>query len=284
MLPVARLREFEGHPYAVRDDEAMQETVTSVKSRGVLVPLLVRPLEDGDYEIISGHRRKRACELAGITEVKAIVVHCDRDEATILMVDSNLQRENILPSERGEAYRMKLEAAKRQGERWDLTSSQVGTKLRTNVKVASEAGISKSQMHRFIRLTKLEPKFQKMVDEKKMAMNPAVEISYLTPEEQKLLLDAMDREQCTPSLSQAQRMKQLSQEGKLNEDSILGIMCEVKKPDRSGDIVLKAKDLQKIFPAHYTPHLIEDIVWKLLENWRKNRDLRRAHHRDDRER
>ena len=273
-ISVARLRDFEGHPYSVKDDEAMEELAASVRSKGVIVPLLVRPVDDG-YEIISGHRRKRACELAGVLEVRAIVHECDRDEATILMVDSNLQREEVSPTERGMAYRMKLEAIKHQGEREDLTCAQVGYKLQSGTKsvekVAEEAGTSRTQIQRYIRLTELVPELQEMVDEKKMALTPAVEISYLKPEEQQMLVETIASEQCMPSLSQAQRMKQLSQEGGLNEDTVLEIMCEVKKPDLAGDITLRQTTLQKYFPKYYTPRQMEDVIVKLLENWHRQR-------------
>lgn len=214
-IELSKLKPFEDHPFSIRDDEAMQQTVESVREYGVLVPAIARPLEDGTYELISGHRRKHACELAGLTTIPVIVRNVDQNTATIIMVDSNLQRENILPSERAKAYKMKLEAIKRQGARNDLTSSQVETKLRADERVAQESGESRAQVQRYIRLTELAPELQNMVDEGKIGMTPAVELSYLKPDEQKLLIDTIDSEQATPSLSQAQRMKKLSQEGKL---------------------------------------------------------------------
>ena len=229
-IELSKLKPFEEHPFSIRDDEAMQQTVESVRAYGVLVPAIARPLEDGSYELISGHRRKRACELAGLSTMPVIIRDIDRDAATIIMVDSNLQRENILPSERAKAYKMKLDAIKRQGARHDLSSTQVAQKLSVE-KVAEEAGTSKDQVRRYIRLNELQPELQQMVDEGKIGMTPAVEISYLKPDEQRLLIETIDSEQATPSLSQAQRMKRLSQEGKLNDDSMLGIMMEQKKPE-----------------------------------------------------
>ena len=222
-IPLSQLHDFPNHPFKVRDDDKMQETVESVKAYGVLVPAIVRQRPDGEYEIVAGHRRKRASELAGLSELPAIVRDLDDDAATIIMVDSNLQRENILPSERAQAYKMKLEAIKRQGERRDLTSPQVAAKFRADDEVAKAAGVSGDTVRRFIRLTELQPELQEMVDSGKMAMTPAVELSYLKPEEQALLLETIESEQATPSLSQAQRIKKLSQSGDLNEDSILGI-------------------------------------------------------------
>ena len=265
VLPVEDLHPFPDHPFLVRDDEKMSETVESIKSYGILVPAIVRPSSgsDGGYEIIAGHRRKHACELAGIAEMPCIVREVDDDTATIMMVDSNLQREDILPSERAKAYKMKLEAIKRQGERRDLTCSQVGNKLigqKSLERIAEESGESKSQVHRFIRLTELDPDLQNMVDSGKMAMTPAVEISYLKPEEQKMLLETIDSEQATPSLSQAQRMKKLSQLGGLNEDTMLTIMCEQKKPELSSNITLSGEKLRKYFPKSYTPAQIENTI------------------------
>lgn len=232
-IELSKLKPFEEHPFSIRDDEAMQQTVESVRAYGVLVPAIARPLEDGSYELISGHRRKRACELAGLSTMPVIIRDIDRDAATIIMVDSNLQRENILPSERAKAYKMKLDAIKRQGARHDLSSTQVAQKLSVE-KVAEEAGTSKDQVRRYIRLNELQPELQQMVDEGKIGMTPAVEISYLKPDEQRLLIETIDSEQATPSLSQAQRMKRLSQEGKLNDDSMLGIMMEQKKNHPQG--------------------------------------------------
>ena len=267
-IPLSQLHDFPDHPFKVRDDEKMEETVESVKAYGVLVPAIVRQRPDGEYEIVSGHRRKRASELAGLSELPAIVRDLDDDAATIIMVDSNLQRENILPSERAAAYKMKLEAIKRQGERRDLTSTQVGQKLKWAVeRVAEDAGESRSQVQRYVRLTELQPELQEMVDTGKIAMTPAVEISYLKPKEQELLLETIDSEQATPSLSQAQRMKKLSQVGGLNEDTMLSIMSEQKKPELSSNITLPGEKLKKYFPKSYTPAQIENTIFKLLDSW-----------------
>ena len=271
-IPLSHLHDFPNHPFKVRDDEKMQETVESVKAYGVLVPAIVRQRPDGEYEIVAGHRRKRASELAGLNELPAIVRDLDDDAATIIMVDSNLQRENILPSERAQAYKMKLEAIKRQGARTDLTSTQVGQKLKLAVeRVAEDAGESRSQVQRFVRLTELNPELQEMVDSGKMAMTPAVELSYLKPEEQSLLLETIESEQATPSLSQAQRIKKLSQSGDLNEDTILGIMAEQKKPELSSNITLSGDKLKKYFPKSYTPAQIENTIFKLLDSWLRKR-------------
>ena len=280
-IPLSELHPFPDHPFQVREDASMQETAESVKEYGVLVPALARPREDGGYELIAGHRRKHACELAGLTTMPVIVRNIDRDAATIIMVDSNLQRENILPSERAKAYKMKLEAIKRcAGRPAKNTESslkengdQVGHHFdgRKSVEIiAEDSGDSKSQVQRYIRLTELSPELQQMVDEKKIAMTPAVEISYLKPEEQKMLLTAMDSEQATPSLSQAQRMKKLSREGALNDDSMLDIMMEQKKPEKS-DITLSGEKLRKYFPRSYTPFQIENTIFKLLDAWQKKR-------------
>ena len=249
----------------------MRETVESVKKYGVLVPAIVRPRDEGGYEIVSGHRRKRACELAGIDTLFSLVRKLDDDEATIIMVDSNLQRESILPSERAKAYKMKLEAIKHQGQKQKTTSAQVGQKLKLSIEqVAEDAGESKTQVQRFIRLTELSPPLQQMVDEKKIAMTPAVELSYLKPQEQALLLETIESEQATPSLSQAQRMKKLSQMGALDEDIMLGIMSEQKKPERD-DITLKSETIRKYFPRSYTPRQIEETIIKLLDAWMRKR-------------
>ena len=270
-IPLSQLHDFPNHPFKVRDDEKMQETVESVKAYGVLVPAIVRQRPDGEYEIVAGHRRKHASELAGLNELPAIVRDLDDDAATIIMVDSNLQRENILPSERAQAYKMKLEAIKRQGERRDLTSPQVAAKFRADDEVAKAAGVSGDTVRRFIRLTELQPELQEMVDSGKMAMTPAVELSYLKPEEQSLLLETIESEQATPSLSQAQRIKKLSQSGDLNEDSILGIMAEQKKPELSSNITLSGDKLKKYFPKSYTPAQIENTIFKLLDSWLRKR-------------
>lgn len=271
-IPLSKLHDFPNHPFKVRDDEKMVETVESVKDYGVLVPAIVRQRPDGEYEIVSGHRRKRASELAGLSELPAIVRDLDDDAATIIMVDSNLQRENILPSERAAAYKMKLDAIKRQGERRDLTSTQVGQKLKLSVeRVAEDAGESRSQVQRYIRLTELQPELQDMVDSGRIAMTPAVELSYLKPQEQELLLETIDSEQATPSLSQAQRMKKLSQVGGLNEDTMLSIMSEQKKPELSSNITLSGDKLKKYFPKSYTPAQIENTIFKLLDSWLQKR-------------
>ena len=269
-IQLAELHPFPGHPFQLRDDDAMRDTVDSIKEYGVLVPAIVRPREEGGYEIVSGHRRKYASELAGLETMPVIVRNLDRDAATIVMVDSNLQRENILPSERAAAYKMKLEAIKRQGARNDLTSAQVVPKLTAREKVAEDAGVNRMEVSRYVRLTELEPELQQMVDEKKIGITPAVEISYLKPEEQKLLLDTIESEQATPSLSQAQRMKKLSQSGELNDDTMLGIMMEQKKPEKM-DITIPAEVLQKYFPRSYTPQKMQETIIKLLEGWQKKR-------------
>lgn len=268
-ISLEELHPFPDHPFGVRDDEAMKETVESVRAYGVLVPAIARPREDGSYELISGHRRKRACELAGLSTMPVIIRDIDRDAATIIMVDSNLQRESILPSERAKAYKMKLDAIKRQGARHDLTSTQVAQKLSVE-KVAEEAGTSKDQVRRYIRLNELQPELQKMVDDGKIGMTPAVELSYLKPDEQRLLIETIDSEQATPSLSQAQRMKRLSQEGRLTDDSMLGIMMEQKKPE-NWNLSLPMDKIKKYFPRSYTPQRMEETIIKLLESWMKKR-------------
>ena len=273
-IPVEKLKPFPNHPFQVRNDDSMRETVESIKTYGVLQPAIVRPTKDGDYEILSGHRRKHACELAGRKTIPAIVRELDDDSAIIFMVDSNLQRENILPSERAAAYKMKMEALKRQGLRTDLTSSQVETKLRSDQKVAEEAGESRAQIQRYIRLTELQPELQQMVDEKKMAFTPAVEISYLKPDEQRMLLNTISSEQATPSLSQAQRLKKLSQSGELTDDSMLSIMSEQKKPERN-DLTIPADVLEKFFPRSFTPMKMQEVIIKLLESWQRKRQQSR---------
>ena len=270
-----KLIPFKDHPFAVREDEAMTQTVESVKEYGVIVPAIARPRDDGTFELISGHRRKRACELAGLTTMPAIVRDIDRDAATILMVDSNLQRENILPSERAKAYKMKLDAIKRQGARRDLTSSQVETKLRADEIIADQVGESRAQIQRYISLTELAPELQQMVDEGKIGITPAVELPFLSPSEQTLLLDTIASEQATPSLSQAQRMKKLSREGKLNDDTMLGIMSEQKKPE-NWNLSLPMDKIRKYFPKSYSPQRMEETIIKLLEGWMRKRQ--RDHH------
>ena len=266
---LGELHPFPDHPFGVRDDEAMEQTVESIKEYGVLVPAIARPREDGGYEIIAGHRRKHACEIAGLKTMPVIVRDIDRNTATIVMVDSNLQRENILPSERAKAYKMKLDAIKRQGARTDLTSAQVAQKLSVE-KVAEDAGTSKDQVRRYIRLNELQPELQHLVDEGKIGMTPAVEISYLKPDEQKMLVETIDSEQATPSFSQAQRMRRLSQEGKLNDDAVLSIMTEQKKPE-NWDLKLPMERIRKFFPRSYTPQRMEETIIKLLETWMKKR-------------
>ncbi len=269
-LPLSELHDFPNHPFKVRDDEAMQETTESIKQYGVLVPAIVRPREDGGYEIIAGHRRKHGCELTGLAIMPCIIREMDDATATILMVDSNIKRESILPSERAQAYKMKLDALKRQGVRNDLTSPQVAAKFRADDEVAKDAGISGDTVRRYIRLTELVPELQQMVDNKKIGMTPAVEISYLKPEEQQMLLTAIDSEQATPSLSQAQRMKKLSQDGSLNDDTMLGIMMEQKKPE-TYSVTISGDKLRKYFPRSYTPQRMEETILKLLDGWLKKR-------------
>ena len=280
-IPLSQLHDFPDHPFKVRDDEKMEETVESVKAYGVLVPAIVRQRPDGEYEIVSGHRRKRASELAGLSELPAIVRDLDDDAATIIMVDSNLQRENILPSERAAAYKMKLEAIKRRAgrhakENGDQLGHHFDGKKSVEI-IAADAGESKTQVQRYIRLTELQPELQEMVDTGKIAMTPAVEISYLKPKEQELLLETIDSEQATPSLSQAQRMKKLSQVGGLNEDTMLSIMSEQKKPELSSNITLPGERLKKYFPKSYTPVQIENTIFKLLDSWllKRQRDQSR---------
>lgn len=276
-IPLGELHPFPDHPFGVRDDEAMEQTVESIREYGVLVPAIARPREDGGYELIAGHRRKHACELAGRETMPVIVRDIDKNTATIIMVDSNLQRENILPSERAKAYKMKLEALKRQGARQDLTSTQPVQKLSVE-KVADEAGVSRENIRRYIRLNELEPELMQMVDEGKIGMTPAVEISYLKPEEQKLLIETIDSEQATPSFSQAQRMKRLSQEGKLNDDAMLDIMMEQKKPE-TWDLKLPMDKIRKYFPRSYTPQRMEETIIKLLDMWMKQQKKKRDQQR-----
>ena len=274
IIPLSELHPFPDHPFSVRDDDdIMKETLDSVKARGILTPAIARPREDGGYELVAGHRRKRACELAGLDAMPVIVRDLDRDEAIIIMVDTNIQRENISPIEKAKALKMKLEAIKRQGARTDLTCTQVGDKLsgKKSVQIVAEgAGESPTQVQRYIRLTELSPELQQMVDEKKIAMTPAVEISYLKPEEQALLVETMESEQATPSLSQAQRMKRMSQEGKLDEDTMLSVMSEQKKPEVER-IVFTGDTLRKYFPRSYTPKKMEETIINLLEGWMKKR-------------
>lgn len=270
-IPLAELHPFKNHPFKVKDDDAMMETADSIRQYGVLVPAIARPSPEGGYEIIAGHRRHRASELAEKETMPVIVRSLDDDAATIIMVDSNLQREGLLPSERAYAYKMKLEAIKHQGARTDLTSVQVEPKLSARDRVARDAGErSGVQVTRYIHLTELIPPLLDMVDEKKIAFNPAYELSFLTKEEQAQLVETMDYEQATPSLSQAQRMKKLSQIGKLTEDEILKIMSEEKKGDLDR-VTFTSDTLRKYFPRSYTPKKMEETIIKLLEQWQRKR-------------
>ena len=271
-IPLRALHPFRNHPFKVKDDAAMQDTVDSVREYGVLVPAIARPDPDGGYELIAGHRRHHASELAGKETMPVIIRDLDDDAATIIMVDSNLQREELLPSERAFAYKMKLEAIRHQGKRQELTSSQVGMKLQALDIVGQQAGDSRNQVHRFIRLTELIPELLDMVDERKIAFNPAVELSYLKREEQTLLLEAMDSEQATPSLSQAQRLKKFSQQKMLSLDVMRAVMSEEKKTDLDR-VTLKNETLRRYFPKSYTPKQMEDTIIKLLEGWYKKRQL-----------
>ncbi|MDU6975429.1 MAG: ParB/RepB/Spo0J family partition protein [Clostridiales bacterium] len=270
-IPLSELFPFKNHPFKVKDDEAMADTAESIKEYGVLVPAIARPRDESGYELVAGHRRHRASELAGLETMPVIVRNLDDDAATIIMVDSNLQRENILPSERAFAFKLKLEAIKRQGARTDLTSTQVGQKSKLSVEVVAEqAGSSRNQVQRFIRLTELIPELLDMVDDKKIAFNPAVELSYLKPEEQKNLLEAMDMEQATPSLSQAQRLKKFSADGKCTLEAMCAIMSEEKKGELD-KVTLTGDKLRKYFPKSYTPQKMEETIIKLLEGWHKKR-------------
>ena len=270
-IPLSELHPFKNHPFKVKDDEAMMETADSIKQYGVLVPAIARPDPEGGYELVAGHRRHRASELAEKETMPVIVRDLDDDAATIIMVDSNLQRESLLPSERAFAYKMKLEAIKHQGARTDLTSVQVEQKLSARDQVAKEAGErSGIQVMRYVRLTELIPELLDMVDEKKIAFNPAYELSFLKPDEQQMLVETMDYEQATPSLSQAQRMKKFSQDGKLSEDVMLAIMSEEKKGDLD-KVTLSSDTLRKYFPKSYTPAKMQETIIKLLEQWQKKR-------------
>ena len=271
LLPLDRLRPFKNHPFKVNDeDELMQDTIDSIMAGGVINPILVRPAEDGKFEVVSGHRRFRASELAGKADIKAIIREMDDDTAVITMVDSNLQRENILPSERAFSYRMKMEALTHQGQRTDPTLRQVGAKFRTAELVGQPAGDSARQVQRFIRLTELIPQLLDMVDRKELAFNPAVELSYLKPQEQEQFLDAMDYAQATPSLSQAQRLKRLSQNGQCTLEAMYEIMDEEKKSELDR-ITIRGDVLRKYFPKSYTPLQMQETIIKLLEAWQKNR-------------
>ena len=272
-IPLSELHPFKNHPFKVKDDEAMMETADSIKQYGVLVPAIARPDPEGGYELVAGHRRHRASELAEKETMPVIVRDLDDDAATIIMVDSNLQRESLLPSERAFAYKMKLDAMKHQGERVDLTCSQVGNKLegkKSSEILAEQVGQSKNQIFRYIRLTELIPELMDMVDEKKIALNPAYELSFLKKEEQLDLLDAMDSEQATPSLSQAQRLKKFSQEGHLSIDVMRAIMGEEKKSDLDR-VTFTSDTLRKYFPKSYTPARMQETIIKLLDQWQKKR-------------
>jgi ParB family chromosome partitioning protein len=275
-IPLSEIRPFKNHPFKVTDDELMQQTIDSIMQVGVLNPAIIRPAPEGGYEMVAGHRRLHAADLAGLKTIPAIVRNLDDDEAVILMVDSNLQRETISPMERAQAYKMKLEALKHQGKRVDLegksTSTQIAQKLSVE-KVAAEAGTSRDQVRRYIRLTELLPEVQKKVDSKEIAFSPAVELSYLTRDEQKQFLDAMDYSQNTPSLSQAQRLKKLSREGKCTKEAMRSIMSEEKKEEQER-ITLSSDTLRKYFPRSYTPLQMQQTIIKLLEQWQKKQQRR----------
>lgn len=275
-IPVRELVPFKNHPFKVLDDEAMLRTTESIAEYGVLTPLIARPLDHGGYEIISGHRRAHAAELAGLSEVPVLVRDMDDDAATVLMVDSNLQRENILPSERAFAYRMKLEALNHQGQRSDLTSVQVEQKSNARSILAKETGSSEATIFRFIRLTNLVPDLLDLVDCKQISFNPAVELSYLSPEEQETFLQAMDEVQAAPSLSQAQRLKKLAQEGNFTMDAAREILNEVKKGDLER-VTFRNEQLRRFFPRSYTAQQMQDIIIKLLDQWQKKKS--REHER-----
>ena len=275
-IPLSEIRPFKNHPFKVTDDELMQQTIDSIMQVGVLNPAIIRPAPEGGYEMVAGHRRLHAADLAGLKTIPAIVRNLDDDEAVILMVGSNLQRETISPMERAQAYKMKLEALKHQGKRVDLTCDQVGHKLdskKSIQKVAEDAGESKTQVQRYIRLTELLPEVQKKVDSKEIAFSPAVELSYLTRDEQKQFLDAMDYSQNTPSLSQAQRLKKLSREGKCTKEAMRSIMSEEKKEEQER-ITLSSDTLRKYFPRSYTPLQMQQTIIKLLEQWQKKQQRR----------
>jgi ParB family chromosome partitioning protein len=271
-IPIAELFPFKNHPFQVRDDDPMRDTAESIQKYGVLVPAIARPRAEGGYELISGHRRKRGCELAGKEAMPVIVRELDDDAAVIIMVDSNIQRDNILPSERALAYKMKLEALKHQGSREDLTSTQVGQRLKGKYSVeivAEQAGESRNQIQRYVRLTELSTNLLEMVDNKKIAFNPAVELSYLRKEEQAMLVDEIAKQEATPSLSQAQRLKKYSQDGKLDSNVMDAIMTEEKKEIEK--VTLQGDRLKKYFPKSYTPKQMEDTIFKLLESWQRKR-------------
>lgn len=272
-LPVEKLCPFEGHPFQIRDDEEMDQLVWSVLTQGILTPIVVRPLDTGQYEVISGHRRVHACKKAGIERIPALIYNLDRDAAAIALVDSNLHRERILPSEKAFAYKLKMDALSHQG-----TSCQVGTKLRTDEVIGSDAGESARQVQRYIRLTNLIPEILHMVDEGRIALTPAVELSYLTEQEQQALLETMESEDCTPSLSQSQQLKKLSQQGELDVDRIFGLLSQ-QKPNQEEKIGFLMKDIRRFFPKNYTTAKIQETILQLLQNYerswkRRNRDER----------
>ena len=270
-IPLLELHPLPDHPFCVRDDDdTMKETLDSVRSQGILTPAIVRPREEGGYEIVAGHRRKRACELLGLETMPVIVRDLDRDSAIIMMVDSNIQRENISLMEKANALKMKMEAIRRQGLRTDITSPNNSAKFRSDDEIGAEMGMSGDTVRNIISLTQLAPELQQMVDDKKIAVTPAYQIAALKPEEQALLVETIASEQVTPSVSQAQRMKKLSQSGQLNEDTMLDIMTEEKKPEVD-KIVLTSDTLRKYFPRSYTPRQMQDTIIKLLEQWLKKR-------------
>ena len=269
-LLVEKLRPFEGHPFKVKDDTEMEQLIQSIRTQGLLTPIAVRPIENNEYEVISGHRRLHACKKAGIDTVPALIYSLDRDAATIAMVDSNLHREKILPSEKAFAYKLKMEAMSRQGQRTDLTSTQVGRKLETAEFIGEQSGESKNQVRRYIRLTELIPDILQMVDDGKIALTPAVELSYLTKQEQRDLLETMESEDCTPSLSQAIQMKRLSQAGELDIDRIFDILRE-PKANQIEKISFRTEDLRKFFPKSYSASRIQETILKLLVDYQKKR-------------
>ena len=273
-LPIEKLRPFVGHPFQVKDDTEMEQLVHSILTQGLLTPISVRPIENNEYEVISGHRRLHACQKAGIETVPALIYALDRDAAAIALVDSNLHRETILPSEKAFAYKLKMEAMSRQGQRTDLTSNQVGRKLESAAMIGEQSGDSQTQVRRFIRLTELIPEILKMVDDNKIALTPAVELSYLTRQEQRDLLETMESEDCTPSLSQAIQLKKLSQAGDLNMDKIFDILRE-PKANQQDKISFRVDDLRKFFPKSYTAARIQETILKLLSDYQKKRQRSR---------
>ena len=273
-LPIDKLKPFEGHPFHVKDDGEMEQLVYSILTQGLLTPISVRPIENNEYEVISGHRRLHACQKAGIETVPALIYALDRDAAAITLVDSNLHRETILPSEKAFAYKLKMEAMSRQGQRTDLTSNQVGRKLESAAMIGEQSGDSQTQVRRFIRLTELIPEILKMVDDNKIALTPAVELSYLTRQEQRDLLETMESEDCTPSLSQAIQLKKLSQAGDLNMDKIFDILRE-PKANQQDKISFRVDDLRKFFPKSYTAARIQETILKLLSDYQKKRQRSR---------